>query len=115
VDETGRATYCPLSVEGLLRTLTLLVRDKLIRCVVSEVLGARGAVVVGVRALRRLVEGLGRLGVGYGREVREFLARRVREERARRLREEAEALAREIGRLRGNYAAEFVREVRDER
>jgi len=71
--------------------------------------------VLGIRVPRQLKEELERLGIDYGREVREFLARRVREERARRLREEAEALAREIGRLSGNYAVEFVREVRDER
>ncbi|WP_460024325.1 type II toxin-antitoxin system VapB family antitoxin [Infirmifilum sp. SLHALR2] len=77
--------------------------------------GVGSTVVLGIRVPRQLKEELERLGIDYAKEVREFLARRVREERARRLREEAEALAREIGRLSGNYAAEFVREVRDER
>ena len=72
-----------------------------------------GTVVIGVRVPRWVKEELERLGIDYAREVREYLIRRVREERARRLMREIDELMKSIGRVKGNLAAELVREDRD--
>ena len=74
--------------------------------------GLGGSVVIGVRVPRWVKEELERLGIDYGREVREYLIRRVREERARRLIREIDELMESIGRVKGNLAAELIREDR---
>ena len=71
--------------------------------------------VIAVRVPRWVKEELEKLGIDYASEVREYLARRVREEKAKRLIEEINELAKRIGRLEGNLAAEFIREDREQR
>ncbi len=70
-------------------------------------------VVIGVRIPKELKEEMERLGINYAEEVREFLLRLVRERKAEELAEEMDELAAKVGRVRGNLAAEFIREDRD--
>jgi len=70
-------------------------------------------VVIGVRIPKELKEEMERLGINYAEEVREFLLRLVRERKAEELAEEMDELATKVGRVRGNLAAEFIREDRD--
>ncbi len=69
--------------------------------------------VIGVRVPKWVKEELERLGINYGEEVREYLIKRVKEELARKLIEEINEFRRNLGRVEGNLAAEFVREDRD--
>ena len=52
---------------------------------------------------------------GYSREVKEFLEKRVREERLKRSIEKLEEFRRSLGKIDGNLAAHFIREVRESR
>ncbi len=70
--------------------------------------------VIGVRVPKWVKEELERLGINYAEEVRKYLIRRVREERAKRLISEVLEFRRRISPIKGNLAAEFVREDRDE-
>ena len=76
-------------------------------------LAVGGSVVIGVRVPRWVKEELERLGIDYSRELREYLIRRVREERAKRLIREMDKIMEEIGRVKGNLSADFIREDRD--
>jgi len=69
--------------------------------------------VIAVRIPKRLKEELEELGIDYAEEIRRFLEQRVREEKAKRLLKEVEEIVRSVPRIRGNLAAEFVREDRD--
>ncbi|MEZ0345288.1 MAG: antitoxin, partial [Infirmifilum sp.] len=65
---------------------------------------------VSFRIPRRLKEELDRLGVDYTREVKAFLEELVRRRRAELLKLEMDRLRESIGRIRGNFSAEFIRE-----
>jgi len=71
-------------------------------------------IVIGVRVPKWVKEELERLGINYAEEVRKYLIRRVREERAKKLISEVLEFRRRISPIKGNLAAEFVREDRDE-
>ncbi len=73
------------------------------------------SVVIGIRISRKLKEELEELGINYAEEIRRYLERRVREEKARQILNEIEKLKKEIGKVDGNLAVEFIREDRDER
>jgi len=73
------------------------------------------SVVIGIRVPRKLKEELEELGINYAEEIRRYLERRVREEKARQILNEIERLKKEIGKVDGNLAVEFIREDRDEK
>jgi len=70
--------------------------------------------VIGVRVPKRLKEELERLGINYSEEVRRFLEDLVRKKKAEKILRELEDLEESIGRIKGNLAAEFIREDREE-
>ncbi|RLE50101.1 MAG: antitoxin [Candidatus Methanomethylicota archaeon] len=71
--------------------------------------------IVAIRVPKQLKEALEELGIDYSREVKEFLERRVREERLKRSIEKLEEFKRGLGKIDGNLAARFIREVRESR
>ncbi len=71
------------------------------------------SVVIGIRVPRWVKEELERLEIDYAEELRRYLIKRVREERAKRLIREIDELMESIGSVKGNLAAELIREDRD--
>ncbi len=69
--------------------------------------------VISVRVPKWVKDELKRLGIKYVDEIREYLIKRVREERAKRLMKEMDELRNRIKRVKGNLAAEFIREDRE--
>ncbi len=73
------------------------------------------SVVIGIRVPKKVKEELERLGIDYTREIREFLLKRIREEKIKILIKEIMEVRKEIGVVKGNVAAEIVREERESR
>ncbi len=71
------------------------------------------SVVIGIRVPRWVKEELEKLEIDYAEELRRYLIKRVREERAKRLIREIDELMESIGSVKGNLAAELIREDRD--
>jgi antitoxin component of RelBE/YafQ-DinJ toxin-antitoxin module len=70
-------------------------------------------VVIGVRIPKELKEDLEKLGIDYASEIRSFLNRLVREKKAELLIKEMDEFTKQVGRVKGNLAAEFIRKDRD--
>jgi len=73
------------------------------------------SVVIAVRIPKKLKEELDKLGINYAEEIREFLKERVRREKMKRILSRIRELRKKGPKLRGNLAAEFIREDRDTR
>ncbi len=71
-------------------------------------------VVIGIRVPKELKEELERLGINYSDEVRKFLTELVREKRAEKLIKEIDDFMARIKPIKENFAAELIREDRDE-
>ncbi|OYT44556.1 MAG: antitoxin [Desulfurococcales archaeon ex4484_42] len=69
--------------------------------------------VISIRIPKWVKDELERLGIKYVDEIREYLIKRVKEERAKKLMKEMDELRNRIKRVKGNLAAEFIREYRE--
>ncbi len=71
--------------------------------------------VIAVRIPKNLKKALDELGIDYAEEIRHFLRERVRREKMKRMLNKIRELRRKGPKLKGNLAAEFIREDRDTR
>ncbi len=71
--------------------------------------------IIAVRVPKELKKKIEELKIEYSKEIRKFLEELVRRETIRRVVAKALEIQKKIGRIKGNTAAEFVREDRDER
>ena len=73
------------------------------------------SVVIAVRIPKELKEQLEKLNINYAEEIRKFLKDRVKREILKRLIHEIRELRKKGPQLKGNLAAEFIREDRESR
>ncbi len=73
------------------------------------------SVVISIRIPRELKKALDSLGINYSDEIRKFLEDLVHRKMLERAITRALEIQRKIGKIRGNLAAEFIREDRDQR
>ena len=71
--------------------------------------------IITVRIPKELKRKLDELGIDYSKEIRKFLENLVHREMIHRAVSRALEIQKKTGRVRGNFAAEFIRKNRDER
>ncbi len=73
------------------------------------------SVVISIRIPKKMKKELEELHIDYTKEIKMYLIKRIREERIKKILNELDKIQKEIGYIKGNNAAKFIREEREHR